>query len=114
MNRSFSASSLKLWARGCMKFTAFVTILGICILGLAQQPPAAGNATLFLNVRVFDGKSSVLSPSSSVLVKGNSIERGAPPAIDAGPIGSVTVVNGGGRVLMPGLVDAHWHAIMAS
>ena len=24
------------------------------------------------------------------------------------------MVNGGGRVLMPGLIDAHWHAFMAS
>ena len=79
-----------------MKFAAFVTILGICTLGQAQQPPATGNATLFLNVRVFDGKSSILSPSSSVLVKGNTIERISTSPIDAGAIGNVTVVNGGG------------------
>ena len=97
-----------------MKLAAFVTILGICTLGQAQQPPATGNATLFLNVRVFDGKSSVLSPPSSVLVKGNTIERISTSPIDAGAIGNVTVVNGGGRVLMPGLIDAHWHAFMAS
>ena len=97
-----------------MKLAAFVTILGIFTLGQAQQPPATGNATLFLNVRVFDGKSSVLSPSSSVLVQGNTIERISTSPIDAGATGSVTVINGGGRVLMPGLIDAHWHAIMAS
>jgi imidazolonepropionase-like amidohydrolase len=97
-----------------MKFAAFVTILGICTLGQAQPPLATANATLFLNVRVFDGKSSVLSPSSSVLVKGNTIERISTSPIDAAVTGSATVVNGGGRVLMPGLIDAHWHAIMAS
>jgi len=97
-----------------MKFAAFVTILGICTLGQAQPPLATANATLFLNVRVFDGKSRVLSPSSSVLVKGNTIERISTSPIDAAVTGSATVVNGGGRVLMPGLIDAHWHAIMAS
>ena len=114
MNRSFSGAVFKLGARGSMKLAAFVTILEICTLGQAQQPPATGNATLFLNVRVFDGKSSTLSPSSSVLVKGNTIERVSTSPIDAGAIGNVTVVNGGGRVLMPGLIDAHWHAVMAS
>jgi imidazolonepropionase-like amidohydrolase len=97
-----------------MKFAGFVTILGICTLGQAQPPLATANATLFLNVRVFDGKSRVLSPSSSVLVKGNTIERISTSPIDAAVTGSATVVNGGGRVLMPGLIDAHWHAIMAS
>ena len=114
MNRSFSGAVFKLGTWGSMKLAAFVTILGICTLAQAQQPPATGNATLFLNVRVFDGKSSVLSPSSSVLVKGNTIERVSTSPIDPGAIGNVMVVNGGGRVLMPGLIDAHWHAVMAS
>jgi imidazolonepropionase-like amidohydrolase len=112
MNRSFSSAVFKLGVR--MKFAGFVTILGICTLGQAQPPLATANATLFLNVRVFDGKSRVLSPSSSVLVKGNTIERISTSPIDAAVTGSATVVNGGGRVLMPGLIDAHWHAIMAS
>ena len=114
MNRPFPGAVFKLGARGRMKFAAFVTILWIGTLGHAQQPPAPGNATLFLNVRVFDGKSSGLSPSSNVLVKGNTIERVSTSPIDAGAMGTVTVINGGGRVLMPGLIDAHWHAIMAS
>src|ERR1700730_17732829 len=35
----------------------------------------AHGATLFQNVRIFDGKSEVLSAPSNVLVKGNTIER---------------------------------------
>jgi imidazolonepropionase-like amidohydrolase len=87
-------------------------------LGLASAvnaqgnpPPSAGaTATLFQNVRIFDGKSSALSAPSNVLVKGNVIERigTAPIAAEAG----VTVVAGGGRILMPGLIDAHWHAML--
>lgn len=114
MNRSFPGAVFKLGDRGRMKVAAFVTFLAICTLGQAQPPHVTGNATLFLNVRVFDGRSSVLSPSSSVLVKGNTIERISTSPIDAGAIGGVIVVNGGGRVLMPGLIDAHWHAVMAS
>src|SRR5215472_5797861 len=36
------------------------------------QPPAV---TVFQNVRIFDGKGSQLSAPSSVLVRGNRIER---------------------------------------
>jgi imidazolonepropionase-like amidohydrolase len=98
-----------------MKFVSFVTFaLGICIPGQTQQPQATENATLFLNVRVFDGKSGTLSPPSSVQVKGNTIERVSTSPIDASALKDVTVINGGGRVLMPGLIDAHWHSFMAS
>jgi imidazolonepropionase-like amidohydrolase len=71
-------------------------------------PPAA---TLFQNVRVFDGKGGALTAPSNVLVKGNLIERisTAPIATEPG----ITVIAGGGRTLMPGLIDNHWHAFLA-
>jgi imidazolonepropionase-like amidohydrolase len=79
--------------------------------GIAQQAPApVGAATLFQNVRVFDGSSPTLSPPSNVLVRGNVIEQVATGAIaaDAG----TQVVDGAGRTLMPGLIDMHWHAML--
>ncbi len=78
---------------------------------MAQQPQAL---VLFRNVRIFDGKSSTLSAPSSVLVRGNKIEKISSAAIpvETGP--GTTIVDGGGRVLMPGLIDAHWHAFMAA
>jgi imidazolonepropionase-like amidohydrolase len=74
----------------------------------AQTPSAA--ATVFQNVRIFNGKAGQLSPPSYVLVRGNTIERisSAPIAADAGTV----AVDGGGRTLMPGLIDAHWHAML--
>jgi imidazolonepropionase-like amidohydrolase len=73
----------------------------------AQTPTSA---TLFANVRIFDGKTAVLSPPANVLVRKNVIERvsAAPIPADA----SVTVIAGGGRTLMPGLIDAHWHTML--
>ena len=67
-------------------------------------------ATLFQNVRIFDGKTSTLSESSNVIVRGNKIERisTSPITVDAG----TRVIDGGGRTLMPGLIDAHWHAML--
>jgi imidazolonepropionase-like amidohydrolase len=74
------------------------------------NPPGGAGATLFQNVRIFDGKNSSLSAPSSVLIKGNVIEHisTAPSAAEPG----VTMIAGGGRTLMPGLIDAHWHALL--
>ncbi len=75
------------------------------------QQEAAEPATLFQNVRIFDGKTAALSAPSHVLVQGKTIAR-----ISTSPITAetgATVIEGGGRILMPGLIDAHWHAMMA-
>jgi len=76
----------------------------------AQSAPPANASTLFQNVRIFDGTGSPLSAPSNVLVKGNVIERISAAAISPEP--GTTVIAGGGRTLMPGLIDAHWHATM--
>jgi imidazolonepropionase-like amidohydrolase len=73
---------------------------------LAQAPPEV----LFRNVRVFDGKSDRLTAPTSVLVRGNLIATIGPAAVPASP--GTTVVEGEGRTLMPGLIDAHWHTIL--
>src|ERR1700737_3200967 len=93
-----------------------VAALSLMALGLASavhpqsNPPADISATLFQNVRIFDGKSGSLPPPSSVLVKGNIIERISTAPITAEP--GVAVIAGNGRTLMPGLLDAHWHAML--
>jgi imidazolonepropionase-like amidohydrolase len=92
------------------------TLLPLMAVGLASatraqsDPPAGSTATLFQNVRIFDGKSGSLSAPSSVLVKGNIIERISTEPIAAEP--GVSVIAGNGRTLMPGLIDAHWHAML--
>src|SRR4029078_11230539 len=75
-----------------------------------QVDPAV---TLFHNVRVFDGKSASLSEPTNVVVRGKLIERisRAPIAVDRRA--STTIIDGGGRTLMPGLIDNHWHAMLA-
>jgi imidazolonepropionase-like amidohydrolase len=75
----------------------------------------AGDATtLFRNVRIFNGKSAALSAPSNVLVRGNVIERisVSPIAVDGNT--NIRVIAADGLVLMPGLIDAHWHAFMAA
>ena len=74
---------------------------------MTDSPRSA--TTLFRNVRIFNGTDPDLSASSEVLVRGTTIERVAAAGTwaEATP---TTVIDGGGRVLMPGLIDAHWHA----
>ena len=65
-----------------------------------------------MNARLFDGKSDALLEGLRVVVDGKTIKavEQAEAPLDA----DVQVIDCGGRVLMPGLIDAHWHAMMAS
>lgn len=76
---------------------------------LAADPPTA---ILFENVRIFDGKSDALSASMNVLVRGNTIEKISKAAIQTDGDPAAKVISGGGRTLMPGLIDAHWHTML--
>ena len=99
----------------------FVTALSAGLPGVGQAhlqgspapaapQPKAATTTLFQNVRIFDGSGRGLSPPSNVLVNGHTITRISQGTIDVPP--GATVVNGQGRTLMPGLIDAHWHAML--
>lgn len=73
---------------------------------------ASGAVTLFENVRIFDGKSTSLSAPSNVLVRGNKIETISTQPIAVDRRADTRIIAGGGRTLMPGLIDAHWHAML--
>jgi len=64
---------------------------------------------LFNNVRIFDGTAEELTGPMNLLVAGNLIATISEESIDAIP--SATVIDGGGRTLMPGLVDLHSHLL---
>jgi imidazolonepropionase-like amidohydrolase len=78
----------------------------------AQAPQPA--ALLIENVRIFDGKADRLSAPSHVLVRGNKIESisATPLAVPVGV--QVTRIAGGGRTLMPGLIDNHVHVMLST
>ena len=80
--------------------------------GAAYAQQAAAPTTLFNNVRVFDGKASSLSKPTNVLVRGNVIERISEAPIATDRLATTQIIDGGGRTLMPGLIDAHWHAAL--
>ena len=84
---------------------------------MADATPAAtatvkaSSTVLFRNVRIFDGTSGRVADARDVLVRGNRIERIATGIeSEAG----AQVIAGNGRVLMPGLIDAHWHTMLVA
>jgi imidazolonepropionase-like amidohydrolase len=90
--------------------------VALSMTAAATAPPAPSaqpTGVLFENVRIFDGSSDRLSPPSNVLVVGNVIQTIsiAPVAPPAGAL--MQRIDGGGRTLMPGLIDAHVHMMMA-
>ena len=87
-------------------------ILGCWPIPAASAQPAQSrqNQTLFQNAMVFDGTSDRLTGPTDVLIDGNLI-REIGDDIDA-PEGAV-VVDVDGRTLMPGMIDCHWHSVMA-
>ncbi len=94
--------------------------LAICSIGigLVVTPMAVGqnapSTVLFENVRIFNGSDSALSEPSHVLVKGNKIERISASPIPVDRRADTKIIKGGGRTLMPGLIDAHVHTMMES
>jgi imidazolonepropionase-like amidohydrolase len=95
-----------------MKRTAlivFAIVTGLVLtapIHAAETPKPA--RTLFTNVNVFDGKAEKRIMNANVLVEGNLIKQVSPTPISAK---GAKVIDGGGRTLMPGLIDAHWHVM---
>jgi imidazolonepropionase-like amidohydrolase len=90
--------------------------LGVFAAGsgsMAATAPAASVASIaFSKLRLFDGKSDALVEGLRVVVEGKTIKTVEP---DEAPLASdARIVDCGGGVLMPGLIYAHWHAMMAS
>ncbi len=83
-----------------------ILLLAITIIqpGMAQE--VATQQVLFTNVSIFDGKSATLKTGQDVLVEDKLIKSiGA----DLASVPNAIVVDGGGRTLMPGIIEAHGH-----
>ena len=63
------------------------------------------------DVRVFDSASGSLGPACQLVIDG---ERIAGTAALGEPVDDARVIAGGGRVVLPGLIDAHVHVVAAS
>lgn len=76
----------------------------------AQDDKPEASYILIQNVKIFDGVNDRLAPGH-VLIENNLIKEVG--AINSVPQGA-TVIDGGGRILMPGLSDAHAHLTLVA
>ena len=88
------------WLVACLSMAAVLTTP---VWAAAKEPKPQ---TLFINVNVFDGKADKLATGMSVLVEGNLIEQVAKGEIK---VDGAKIIDGGGRTLMPGMIDSHSH-----
>jgi imidazolonepropionase-like amidohydrolase len=83
------------------------------VTGTAVPQDGQQTSVIIENVRIFNGTSDRLSAPSNVLVVGNVITSISTQPI-AAPAGATVVrIPGGGRTLMPGLIDNHVHIFMS-
>ncbi len=90
--------------------TASVASLGL-FKGAKAAPEAPSRPILFTDFRLFDGTSSGLRDGLFLLVDGTRIKT-----VGSGTPGTpegARVIRCGGRVIMPGLIDAHVHVMAA-
>jgi imidazolonepropionase-like amidohydrolase len=94
---------------------AFVAGAGASIASFALRRPAIAQTspppTILTNFRLFDGKSAALRRGLSLFVKGDRIEA---VAAAAGAPEGARKIDCGDRIVMPGLIDAHWHSVFAA
>jgi imidazolonepropionase-like amidohydrolase len=76
------------------------------LVAVAQDAP---KQVLFTNVNVFDGHADELAMGMNVLVENNLIKQVSEESISAP---GATVIDGGGRTLLPGFIEAHAHLML--
>lgn len=72
----------------------------------AQTP---GRPILLTNLRLFDGETLSIRQGIEILIEGDRIA--ALPPVGQGPQ-DARRIDCGGRAVIPGLIDAHWHATL--
>jgi len=88
-----------------MKKIMLVFLAFIMLLGLAGCSSKTSETIVIQNVRVIVGNGEVL-PASTVVLKDGRIQTISTEAVN---ISGAQVIDGSGKSLMPGLIDAHLH-----
>jgi imidazolonepropionase-like amidohydrolase len=93
-----------------MKVLISLVFISSVIGSFAVSAQGSPETFLITNVNLFDGRSDELVMQRNVLIEGPLIRSISAEAIDvaAGTI----VIEGGGRTLMPGLIDGHAHVMI--
>jgi imidazolonepropionase-like amidohydrolase len=82
-------------------------LLSAGLLSAGLSVSAFASQTLFINVDIFNGTDNKLHKGCNVLIDGNKIKEWCLKSAKQGK--DVTVIDGAGKTLMPGLIDNHTH-----
>src|SRR4051812_35792986 len=94
--------SIRLARLSRRRFLAHASAAGLIMPAPAFAQAPAERPIAFTNIAVFDGHAGVLRRGLTVIVAGNKIK--AVDASRAPPGETMQLIDGGGRVLMPGLI----------
>ena len=89
-----------------MKYLLFANLLLYSIITNAQS------TVLINNVQIFNGKDEKTT-SGNVLIVDNLISKISASPIMTNKSGTTKIIDGKGKFLMPGLIDAHMHEILS-
>lgn len=96
-----------------MKHMKLITSL-VVLLALMNNSVLAQNAKptkiLINNVEIFNGKNAKTT-KGNVLIENNIITKISSSAIPTNRSGATPIIDGKGKFLMPGLIDAHVHIV---
>jgi imidazolonepropionase-like amidohydrolase len=70
--------------------------------------------TVFRDVRVFDSRTGTIGGVAHVTVRGGVVEAIRPGHPTLESTDEMAVIDCAGGTLIPGLIDAHWHAVFAA
>jgi imidazolonepropionase-like amidohydrolase len=93
-----------------------ILLLLLCVTLFAPGAWAEDKALgqiLIRNVQIFDGMTQKLSSPTNVLIVGNVIKEISDSATPSAQ-SKARIIDGAGRVLMPGLIDSHVHLSFAT
>jgi imidazolonepropionase-like amidohydrolase len=91
----------------------FCSFLLVSFFSLIGQSAFAQSSLLINNVQIFNGKDEK-TITGNVLVVDNLISKISTTPIATDKTGNTKIIDGKGKFLMPGLIDAHWHSIMTA
>ncbi|MBN3519359.1 amidohydrolase family protein [Algoriphagus lutimaris] len=93
-----------------MKFIKITFTLALVLFSLTVFSQEEPSIVLIKNANVFDGVNEQLQEGVDILIEGNLV-KSIGKNLSAG--NDATIIDAGGKTIIPGLIDVHWHMALA-